>query len=282
MGYRVNHFHARGRARGITLAELLIASVIAAILAGLTVVALRQASSSRNRSRAREDAVSRVYAVSQLMARDVADVVRDQESAATMVRIIHGSMTGTDNAQDELLLFAHSRQPVRVNRDPDSGGHAEGGTYEVQYRLVADFGDTGTVWRRRDPIPDKVYDGGGVAVPIATGITSVRFEAFDGSNWVDEWDSDTDGMPFAVRITCRGQIADSTGTTVAQCVVALDRVPKPVFMAADDPNFNLFGDDGSNGDLFGDNPFGGSLDNQDNNNNGGGGSGGGFGSGGGR
>ena len=264
---------ARHRMRGIMLAELLIASFIAAILAGLTIVALRQVSSSRDRSKSREETVSRVYGVSQMIARDVADVVRDQELASSMVRIVHGSLSG-DFAQDELLLFTRSRHPVRSQIERGSDDHAEGDTYEVQYRLVIEGGDEGTVWRRRDPIPDRVYDGGGVAVPIATDIASIRFEAFDGTNWVDEWDSDADGLPFAVRITCYGLIPNSTGRAFGQCVVALDRVPKPVFMASDDPNFQLFGDPGDDGGVFGGNPFGGG-DNQDD-------TGGGFGTGGGR
>jgi len=242
---------ASPRRRGITLVELIIASVVAAILAGLTMVALQQAVRARNQSKRREEATQRVFSVAQLIAKDLANQVRDQELASSKIWIRDGDLVGTDSQRDELLVFAQSHRQVRLRSFDDLTEGAEGGTYEVQYRLVPMDGDVGTVWRRRDPVPDEYYDGGGVAVPISSGITSLEFEAFDGTGWLTEWDSDTDGLPFAVRVTCRAPIGDSAALAFAQCVIGVDRVPKPVWMAQDDPNFNLFGDQGDSGDLFG-------------------------------
>lgn len=242
---------ASPRRRGITLVELIIASVVAAILAGLTMVALQQAVRARNQSKLREEATQRVYSIAQLIAKDLANQVRDQELASSKIRIQDGDLVGTNFQRDELLVFAKSQRLVRRRSFDDLAEGAEGGTYEVQYRLVPTDGDFGTIWRRRDPVPDEYFDGGGLAVPITAGITSLEFEAFDGTSWVNEWDSDEDGLPFAVRVTCRAPIGDSAALAFAQCVIGVDRVPKPVWMAQDDPNFNLFGDQGDSGDLFG-------------------------------
>ncbi len=245
------------RHRGLTLVELMVASIVMVILAGATGVALQQTVSSRNRSKDRQEAAARVYAVAQLVARDVANLVRDQELAASMVRVEDGDLAGTSYDRDELLLFVRSQRAVRAGLVVEGGAAQEGGVYEVQYRLVAEDGDVGTVWRRRDPVPDEYFDGGGVAVPVATGITSLSFEVFDGQSWLEDWESDEDGVPFAVRVTCRGVVGETLATTFAQVVVGLDRVPKPVWMDEDDPNFNLFGDDeGGGGDLFGEGGFG--------------------------
>ena len=153
----------------------MVASMVAVILAGVTGIALQQAVTSRNRSKDRQEATQRVYAVAQLVARDLANMVRDQELAASMVRIEDGDLVGTPFERDEILLFVRSQRAVRAGLMVDGDALPEGGVYEVQYRLVAESGDVGTVWRRRDPVPDEFYDGGGVAVPIATGIISLGF-----------------------------------------------------------------------------------------------------------
>ncbi len=241
----------RRRQRAFTLVELVIASVIAAILAGMTTVAIRQTSKSRNRSKVRQEAMHRAYTAAQLIARDLNNLVRDEELKECMVRITDGGLAGTGNDRDEILIFARSHNRVRPSPYVDDAGVPEGGRYEVQYRLVPTTGDVGVIWKRRDSVPDETYAGGGVAIPMTSGIVSLEFEAFDGSNWVDEWDSDEQGIPFAVRVTCRSVIGETDATMAAQVVASLDRMPKPVWMADDDPNFNLFGDQDDTG-LFGD------------------------------
>jgi prepilin-type N-terminal cleavage/methylation domain-containing protein len=67
--------------RGLTLMELIVASTIASILAAAAVSAMRTLVNGRHRSRLREEAVQRVYAVTQMVARDVANSIRDQQLA---------------------------------------------------------------------------------------------------------------------------------------------------------------------------------------------------------
>ena len=99
-------------------------------------------------------------------------------------------------------------------------------------------------------MPDEYYDGGGVAVPLATELLELDIQAFDGSGWVDEWDSDVDGMPHGIRITCKSRIAESTSVAWSRTSVALDRVPlfSPEASTGDGPA-DLGG--WGTGDLFG-------------------------------
>jgi hypothetical protein len=159
----------------------------------------------------------------------------------------------SSDQRDELLIFARSQRRARPTPESSRDFAAEGSEYEIQYRLVAEGGDLGgVVWRRCDPMPDEYYDGGGVAVPIARGITSFEIDAFDGAAWTNEWESDDEGMPFAVRVICRGLVEGSGQEVWASISVALDRVPKPVWMVQDEPDFNLFGDPEGGEGLFGD------------------------------
>ena len=82
---------------------------------------------------------------------------------------------------------------MRATRPIDYQG--EGNEFEAAYRIEDD--DLGSaLWRRRDPVPDDVPDGGGVAEPIADGIVAMTIEASEGDGgWTTDWDSDTDGMP---------------------------------------------------------------------------------------
>lgn len=235
------------RRGGFTLVELIVSVVIAAALAGAATVTMRQMVRSRDRSQALQEANAAVYAVTRVIARDLANAVRSEDGLQCMVRVMDGAESAWQ--RDEILIFSRSLRPVRSQSD-----QGEGGEYEVQYRLVPEPGsDEAVLWQRRDPVPDEYYDGGGVAVPLATRLLELEIQAFDGSGWVDTWDSDVDGMPHALRVTCRGRIADSSSVAWARASVALDRTPLPTATSTEDtgelidltaPEGGLFGGGG--------------------------------------
>lgn len=238
--------------RGFTLIELIVAGVIAGILAGAATMSIRQLADGRDRSSERQAAVESVCSIARFIARDMANIVRDTSLPDTIVRI--DDTTGSTNEQhDELLLFCRSVRPVRPNTDDDLT-YRESSIHEVNYRLKTDEAATGILWRRADPIVDRNYEGGGVAVPLGANIVSLNFEAFNGTAWLSTWDSDIDGLPHALRVTCRGLIP-STGKEVASRVtVAIDRIPLPFNPDVDetyDPGSDInnleFGDLGDSG-----------------------------------
>ncbi len=219
---------AAARRGGFTLIELIVASVIATMLAGAATISMWRVVRARDVSRQRQEAMATAQAVVDLITRDVACAIRDYHPDAVLVRVTSRELQNSSWEDDELLLFARSRSPIRSLEE-----QAEGDAYEVQYRVEADPADdsVGILWRRRDPVPDETYDGGGVAVPITSGILSLRLEASDGRSWFNDWDSDRDGLPYAIRVTCWARIGESEFALGTQGVAALDRTPIPTILS---------------------------------------------------
>lgn len=217
-----------GCRRGFTLAEMIVASIILTLVVGTTTVCVAQSMRSRDSAQAAGDAFSRAQLAAERIAMDAVQSLRDTNLLSTRVAIIRGGPAG--KTAQGLLLFTHQARPARTGVDAP-----ESDEYEVQFRLepaTVSSGDSPgtryTLWRRCDPVPDDVPDGGGVAAPVVDGITSLSLEAYNGVEWVSDWDSDLDGYPHAVRITVTA--SDETGRRLATArrVVALDRTPKPV------------------------------------------------------
>jgi len=213
------------RRAGFTLIELIAASVIASILAGAATVSIRRLADGRDRSAARQAAVESVHSITRLVARDLANIVRDTTLLDTIVRIEDTPSSGSQQT-DEVLLFCRSMRPVRPEQQEETT-YRESGIHEVHYRLKPDEEVVGVLWRRTDPIVDENYQGGGVAVPLALNVYSLDFEAFDGTTWQSTWDSDSDGLPHALRVTCQVVVPDTGAIIAARRTVAIDRIPLP-------------------------------------------------------
>ncbi len=163
--------------------------------------------------------------------RDLTSIIRDEDLFYTYLDVRSDSVNSPigrlDN--DDVLMFSTR---LRTVRDVEYQG--EGSEYETQYRIQTD--DLGPVlWQRLDPFPDEYPHGGGVATPLVEGIVSLQIECYDGFQWYRDWDSDRDGLPWAVRVTVM-----ATGTAVGEdpfdsrapivtlrTVVPIDRVPPP-------------------------------------------------------
>ena len=220
--------------RAFSLTELVVASVIASILAGAATVGIRRLVDGRDRSKARQAAVASVNAVAQSIARDMANVARDTDLLSTIVRLDDTTGAAADAQADELLLFCRSDRPARPLTLDDDPEYRESGLFEVQYRLKPDEELAGILWRRADPVIDGNHEGGGVAVPLATRLLSLDFEAFDGEEWQTQWDSDMDGLPHALRVTCQSVMPENGGRVFARATVALDRIPPPFDPSVDE------------------------------------------------
>lgn len=220
--------------RGFTLVEVLVAIIIVAGIASAATVAISQSLKAQAISGARREARARADAAVERIAVDVENVVRDADLYDDRVFLTDGGSGAL--ARDQLLLFSGSATVARAGNI-----QAEGGRYEIQYRPVDRPvinttsrrrpnapSSTIVLWRRVDPVPDEVPDGGGVVFPVAEGLLSLSIEAFDGENWYESWDSDRDGIPHAIRIEARATSnADASRIATARRVVAIDRVPVP-------------------------------------------------------
>lgn len=214
------------RLGGFTLIELILACVMMTILFSATYASLSQAIRSRDRAVARTAAYTRAGLAADLIARDVSNALRASDLLEAKVAIVREGRAGS--GLDGLLLFTHIDRPVRP-----ASGQPEGDECETQYRLepvgIGASPDEAryALWRRRQPVPDEYPDAGGVASVMVDGLRSLTVEAYSGSEWRTDWDSDNDGLPYAIRLTVVGVDDDGRASATVRRVVALDRVPIP-------------------------------------------------------
>ncbi len=209
--------------RGFTLAELIVATVIGVLVAGAAATSLSQMIKARGASLSRQQAFSRADSVVSKVAQDVSSAVRSANLKYGLVRLTPAG--GGQQRRDELLVLFRSLRVVRE-------GAVEGDEFEAQYRIAPATVTTQTgeelsdaFWRRVDPARDEYVDGGGVATPIAFGAVGLMFEAFNGEVWAEEWNSDSQGYPHAVRVTAIARSDDGRTTSTARRIIAIDRVP---------------------------------------------------------
>ena len=222
--------------RGFTIIELVVAIMIAAIISGAVASSLSQLAKARDISRIHMTASRRATDALESIRRDVQSTVRSDDLFDTRLRLapeVARSPIGEVD-RDQMLLFATRLRPIR---SIEYSG--EGNEYETQYRIEEDR-DGPALWRRRDAVPDEFEDAGGIAEPIGDGVIAVRFEAYDGESWVQEWDSDVDGLPISIRATVTASGArpgedafnDPRALAILRTEIPIDRVAKPKLDAA--------------------------------------------------
>ena len=232
------HASARGRRRrrGFTLIEVMVASLITAMLIGSASMSLSQLTGAKSISKERFNAFLRADAALNALRREIASIIRTDDLFFTRLLITDHSAPSSvgEIDRDEILLFVTRLRPVR-DIDNFTG---EGIEYETQYRIEED--EIGAVlWQRRDAFPDEHPAGGGVAVPLVEGVVGLRIQAYDGDRWYDEWDSDVSGLPLAVSVTVfadgRSNADDLSdrGPVSLRTVIAMDRLlpPRDIFEA---------------------------------------------------
>jgi type II secretion system protein J len=214
---------------GFTLIEVLVAGVVTAFVLGVIATSLAQVSKAKHLGRERFNAHLRADAALNAMRRDIASVIRADDLFFTRLLITDGLVRteGGPMDRDEIVVFNTRLRPAR---SLDFRG--EGMEYETQYRVAEDeFGPA--LWQRRDAMMDEFPLGGGVATPLADGVISLLIEAYDGDRWHDQWDSDEQGLPLAVRVTVtasgHGDEADAYASAWAtlRTVISIDRVAPP-------------------------------------------------------
>ncbi|MHC5007543.1 MAG: hypothetical protein ACYTGF_09330 [Planctomycetota bacterium] len=228
--------HRRAGCHGFTLVELMVAGVMAAFVLGAVSLCLAQLSDAKTSSRMSLEAHLRADAALSALQRNIVSILRDGDLFFTRLLLFDGS-TNTPLGhldQDEILIF---NTQLRAIRDLDFMG--DGLEFETHFRIETDA--LGPVlWQRRDAVPDEYPRGGGVATPLAAGVVSLSIEAYDGDLWYDEWDSDYDGLPLAIRVTVvasghhdEDDVYDAALATV-RTVIAIDRVLPPAEEAEPD------------------------------------------------
>lgn len=207
--------------RGFTVVELIVAALVGVLVASGTAAAISQMYRARNHSRAHQQAFQRADTAAARIALDLMTALRRSDPIQQCVRITNGGGPGAE--RDELLALKSSMRPLR-----GTDGEAEGSEYEVQYRIEPTLDGKESLWRRVDIGHDDYIDGGGIATPIAGNVSALSFLATDQSGeWIEQWDSDSDGLPHAVKILVTAMADDGRTSATAIRLVAFDRVPVP-------------------------------------------------------
>lgn len=207
--------------RGFTAAELIVGIVIIALIATSTTSVMSRLVASREVVASNRQAFSRANDAAGRIALDLSNAVRDAEMEQCKVQVIDSGTSGPP--RDEVLVLMRSLRGVRS--ETVRGNAPEGDEFEAQYRLVQGDGGMMDLWRRVDPALDETIDGGGVASPVVAGLTSLSVEASDGNKWFAAWDSDSDGLPHAVRVVVTARSDNARTEVTVRRVVAIDRVP---------------------------------------------------------
>lgn len=214
----------RARGRAFTLIELIVATLLAAGIAAASTIAISRAIRAREAGEARQTATMRAAACVDRIALDIQNLVRSGDLYDARVLLVDSGAGALRAQRDELLLFSFSGRRVRSASEQN-----EGAVYEIQYRLQDPPAptDTGyTLWRRADPVPDDVPDGGGIASPIVRGVAALSIEAFNGAAWLTNWDSDRDGYPHALRVAALARDDRMPYAEVwLRRTIAIDRTP---------------------------------------------------------
>lgn len=219
MSARRRNILARRAPRGFTLIELIVGGVVVSIIGAGIVSAVSSMLKAKARAVARQQAFSRADAAGARIATDIASVVRDADLQQCRVQISDGPAGPFQ--RDVLMVLTRSLRLVRGREELP-----EGGEYEAAYKIDG-AGSAMGLWRRCDPAFDRAQDAGGIASLLAPSVTSFSVEASDGKTWFTTWDSDSDGLPHAIRVVIRAQSDDSSADATVRRVVAIDRTPIP-------------------------------------------------------
>jgi prepilin-type N-terminal cleavage/methylation domain-containing protein len=218
--------------RGFTLIELVVAGTVAALVLGAVTFSLSQLGRTRRIATERAEAFQRATTALERLRRDIAATIRSEDLFVTrfLLSTDEPGLRTRNNVRSDLLVFSESLRSIEPIEY-----QGEGREYETHFRIEDD--DLGSaLWCRRDPVPDRTPDGGGVAEPVADGVVGMLVEASaNGAAWRDEWDSDVDGIPERVRISVKavgtpvGADPDRDATEVTlTTMVAIDRVVQPL------------------------------------------------------
>ncbi|MGQ9523388.1 MAG: type II secretion system protein GspJ [Armatimonadota bacterium] len=221
-----------GRSRsGYTLLEFLVAMVIAGTITPGVILALRAGTVALERAEARAARLQEVRAVFDALSRDIryatlSPAVSPTQTSTTDATTGATTQTGTELPMawfvgtddtsgnlsvDSLEIITRSGRisyaEAASDNPPDVSLEPPGDLVQVAYALEpSERGNTFRLirQRRRPPSPDGDRSDLLVEEVVAEGLSGLDFSYYDGTDWLDSWDTTLDteaGLPWAVRIT---------------------------------------------------------------------------------
>ena len=179
-------------AKGFTLLEIVLSSVIGAFVALIAVATLRTVIDARSRVEKAVAAADELRLAVNVISDDMACLSRDKKYAKFI-----GTMAGSDDDPSSSLVM---RVVSTTNARP---GRAEGDLYEVEYSLLRTE-ERSALLRRRCPIlgiETEEESQGGILTTIAENVIDFKIQYFDGQEWAVSWPPEMAILPEIVEVT---------------------------------------------------------------------------------
>lgn len=207
---------------GYTLLEFLVAMVIMGIITPGVTLALRAATVAMDRSEARAARMQQVRAAFDVLTRDISYAVLPSASQSSSASEDSSTISeptswfvGTDDSSgnadtDSLEIITASGRVgyAEMLADNTSDAAEEPPSYLVQVVYSLEPSESGEGFNlirrhRSPPSPDGDRSDLLVEEVVVRGVSGLNFSYFDGTDWLDSWDTTLDtelGLPLAVRI----------------------------------------------------------------------------------
>ncbi len=179
--------------KGFTLLEVMVASVIGAFIAMVSVGALRAVTAGQEMVNTNIAAADELRYAVELIRSDLANVYRDGSAEAM-------KFVGTFADTDDNMMTSLTMRIVSIANTRRS--QPEGDIHEVQYYLMAEEGKSALMRRLYPVVGTEVEEElpGGVLTAIAENIVGFELMYFDGEEWVPEWPAEQNRLPQMVEI----------------------------------------------------------------------------------
>ena len=172
------------------MVEVMVASTIGAFISLVAVGTLKAVIASNELVDKNINTASEVRFASNLIARDLLNINRDQDIENTkLIRTIEDL---SDYSTSVLTFYSINRAKARAYEP-------EGDIYEVEYYLVKNE-ESSSLMRRLWPNPNEEFEPGGILTTIAENIDLFEVRYFDGEEWYAEWLEDMETMPHMIEV----------------------------------------------------------------------------------
>jgi type II secretion system protein J len=187
-----------------TLIELLLASIIGALIAASAVSVLRVAIISRQETHQHIEAAAPIRIAAAQIQQDLANLYRPQTG---QTKFIGSCDELADPPASRIIFHAVSRRKARPQLP-------EGDVYEIEYFLQQT--DAGScLMRRLWPNPNPDDSPAGILIPLAENIVGFEVAYYDGKDWVHQWPEQLNRVPNLMAVTLIGHADGEHQATVA-------------------------------------------------------------------
>jgi len=193
------------RLRGLSLIELLMAMLILAIMIPALTMAVSSAVRYENRMDEAYQVSSEKVAFEDRLKAIIEKAYIKGTPGDTTTYFVFSSASNTNDETADTLTFTSigntPAKPMMASEDSFESLNAvygpQGGIREVSLSMVpvGNAGDNEGLFIREQVPADTDITQGGIEQVLNANIASVRFEAWDGTQWMTSWDTTTMATP---------------------------------------------------------------------------------------